>query len=508
MVLLGKLLKGRSTRAPKDLRDIRVRRIKVQIQQEDLKNEEEFRKRKREHLRNSIQEEQKITNFNNKKLLTEWRKIMRMAKTDELKREIEIFSQNHEREVDSKDAVMQMLDRDLEEAEEQYQTALRNYMIHVDRLLYLQETRLQGLEEEFKRDLRILEEEFTLERQEIVETHRYEKKELQDVIHAVQEEEKARQDKLKSDHESNLESSKRNEETSILQRTLESKTNDLKRELELNFTNYQQGSKDLHNQFYTLMQKNQEASKDIEKLHRQVEAYKNTIEKLKTEAAKTEKECAARNQTLKNELDTVTRHYHELKNKMIQFREEEVRRLTLLINNSRDTTSKLRDQVNLGSKILKLAELCRKLETEREKVIPFYASDPEALNEEKELLENDRIEAPMQNLAQLQEILQFLNPEYAYDEFAALENFYKRFNKVLLDKLAIEKQKKQLEKENLFFKSLLKQYLDGVSVNEDVMSGPNPLLVVNNRIQLNRPPVERVDKPIIEAAHVIQNRIR
>ena len=45
---------------------------------------------------------------------------MRMAKTDELKREIEIFSQNHEREVDSKDAVMQMLDRDLEEAEEQY----------------------------------------------------------------------------------------------------------------------------------------------------------------------------------------------------------------------------------------------------------------------------------------------------------------------------------------------------------------------------------------------------
>ena len=101
---------------------------------------------------------------------------MRMAKTDELKREIEIFSQNHEREVDSKDAVMQMLDRDLEEAEEQYQTALRNFMIHVDRLLTLQETRLQGLEEEFKRDLKILEDEFSLERKEIAENHRYEKK--------------------------------------------------------------------------------------------------------------------------------------------------------------------------------------------------------------------------------------------------------------------------------------------------------------------------------------------
>lgn len=508
MVLLGKLLKGRSTRAPKDLRDTRVRRIKMQIQQEDLKNEEEFRRLKREHLRNSIQEEQKITNFNNKKLLTEWRKIMRMAKTDELKREIEIFSQNHEREVDSKDAVMQMLDRDLEEAEEQYQTALRNYMIHVDRLLLLQETRLQGLDEEFKRDLKILEDEFSLERQEIVENHRYEKKELQDVIHAVQEEEKRRTDSIKSKHETNIEGSKRNEETSILQRTLESKTNDLKRELDMNFQNYIQGSKDLTKDFQNWSELNKKTTRDIERLHRQVEADKDKIEKLKSEAAKTEKECAARNQALKNELDTVTKHYHDLKNKMVQFREEEVRRLTLLINNSRDTSSKLKDQVNLGSKILKLAELCRKLETEREKVIPFYAADTEAQSEERQLLEKDRVEARVETFSHTQEILQFLNPEYAYDEFAALENFYKRFNKVLLDKLAIEKQKKQLEHENLFFKSLLKQYLDGVSVNEDVMAGSNPLLVINNRIQINRPPVERVEKTVIEAAHVIQNRIR
>mmetsp|Transcript_21076 Transcript_21076/g.3413 ORF Transcript_21076/g.3413 Transcript_21076/m.3413 type:complete len:108 (+) Transcript_21076:1218-1541(+) len=104
--------------------------------------------------------------------------------------------------------------------------------------------------------------------------------------------------------------------------------------------------------------------------------------------------------------------------------------------------------------------------------------------------------------------MQFLDPQVAYDEFASLANFYKRFNKVYLDKLAIERQKKHLEKENLFFKSLLKQYLDGVSVNEDVMGSDNPLLVVNHRIHLNRQPVERDDKPVIEAAHVIATRQR
>ena len=72
-----------------------------------------------------------------------------------------------------------------------------------------------------------------------------------------------------------------------------------------------------------------------------------------------------------------------------------------------------------------------------------------------------------------------------------LDNFYKRFNKVHLDKLAIEKQKATLEKENLFFKNLLKQYLDGVSVNDDIINNNNPLLVVNNKVNLNRPPVMR-----------------
>ena len=46
-----------------------------------------------------------------------------------------------------------MLDRDLDEAEEQYQMALRNHLIHVDELIALQSSRLRGLNEEFDRDI-------------------------------------------------------------------------------------------------------------------------------------------------------------------------------------------------------------------------------------------------------------------------------------------------------------------------------------------------------------------
>ena len=49
-----------------------------------------------------------------------------------------------------------MYDRDLDEAEEQYQMALRNHLIHIDDLIALQESRLRGLKEEFERDLKIV----------------------------------------------------------------------------------------------------------------------------------------------------------------------------------------------------------------------------------------------------------------------------------------------------------------------------------------------------------------
>ena len=48
-----------------------------------------------------------------------------------------------------------MLDRDLEESEEQYQMALRSHLLNVDGLIDLQDARLLGSENEFEHDLRV-----------------------------------------------------------------------------------------------------------------------------------------------------------------------------------------------------------------------------------------------------------------------------------------------------------------------------------------------------------------
>ena len=105
---------------------------------------------------------------------------------------------------------------------------------------------------------------------------------------------------------------------------------------------------------------------------KEIERYKDKIEHMKLKIHQHTKECNKRNLALKKENENIQKNYKELKIKMMKFREEESRRLTELTLNSRNAVLKLEEYVNIGDRILKTAELCRRLETEKEKVLPFY----------------------------------------------------------------------------------------------------------------------------------------
>lgn len=52
--------------------------------------------------------EQRYGHINSIKINSQWRKIKRMTKVEDLKRNIEILAQNHERDVDREDAIIQV----------------------------------------------------------------------------------------------------------------------------------------------------------------------------------------------------------------------------------------------------------------------------------------------------------------------------------------------------------------------------------------------------------------
>jgi dynein regulatory complex subunit 2 len=62
-------------------------------------------------LTSRIEEEAKISKVNGLKILNQWRKLMRIAKTESLKNDVEILSKTHVGDVSRKDAILHMLDR-------------------------------------------------------------------------------------------------------------------------------------------------------------------------------------------------------------------------------------------------------------------------------------------------------------------------------------------------------------------------------------------------------------
>ena len=71
--------------------------------------------------------------------------------------------------------------------------------------------------------------------------------------------------------------------------------------------------------------------------------------------------------------------------------------------------------------------------------------------------------------------------------------------------MAIERERNRLATQNGDLRSILKQYLDGISVNEDVINNPNPLLVVNHKTNMVMPSQSRAPaaQTIVEGSHAV-----
>lgn len=251
--------------------------------------------------------------------------------------------------------------------------------------------------------------------------------------------------------------------------------------------------------FERLKQQDELGAREIAQQMRKLQRIQDQIAQVKARMTSSARENEERNRALKAEKEEILGHFQQLKGQMNRFREAERSRLTQLTLFSNAAIKELQRKVSKAERILKLCEMCRKLETEEEKVLPFYTS---ALSEEEEQEVAAAVAEPAaQPLAEVM------------SEYTSLENFWKRYNKVFLDKLALEKEKKTLLEENQKLRILLKQYLDGISVNDEVLQQTNPLLVVNQRtnallpVPVSDPRVKRPAHCIVEAVHVVKHTL-
>ncbi|KAI9309711.1 coiled-coil domain-containing protein 65-like protein, partial [Zopfochytrium polystomum] len=426
--------------------------------------------------------EEKNSRLNLLKIQNKWREIMKAAKAADLQSQVESLHHIHQRHIDRKNATIAALEQDVKEAEEQFATALQTHCINTDTLIDLQLGRLETLQCQFQTELLDLENEFHSERAKLLAQHAMEKTEVLGIMAKMEQDFQDTEADAKHEY-SSLKDDVRNknlEEKHALRIMLEASVEDLWKQFQSALNQYNSSTEERKKQFEELKQKDQKNAKEIELQMKKLLKLQETISHYKTKLQNNSKDFDERFKALKEEKEAIQVHFQALKRKMNNFREAEHQRLTDLTLMSSKTIKELESKVDRAEKIIKLAEMNRKFETEHEKILPFYES---VLNS-SEMGEIKQVE-------QAQELL----PK----EFPAMEQFYKRFNKIALDVLSLQHHRDMLREENTHLRTILRQYLDGISLNEDVLAQLNPLVVVNGRTNAPlRHPVSQVNVTTIE----------
>nr|XP_005896439.1 PREDICTED: coiled-coil domain-containing protein 65 [Bos mutus] len=478
------------------------------FQQKLLAEEEMAKKKERllnQFLKDKLAKEEHNSALNLNKINTQWRTVLREVKTRELHKDIEILSQTFERVVDCKDSVIKSLAKDLSEAEEQHAHALRSHLHSIDQLLALQRCRLNLLEENYNLELEALTKEFDTERKTIIDQHEKEIHYLQDVFMAME------QNYIDSEYESKLEfqsmwddlKNKNLEEKHFLRLQLENIVEDLWRRFQDALKNYTDATEDRKIAFETLKVKDEKSSREIEAQMKKIQKLQDSIIIFKGKILVHSRESEEQNQDIREDKELVLVQLRKLKAQRTQARGVAQENLVKLTLESSATLKALREIVDKGEKILKLAEICRKFETEEEKVLPFYSSV---------LTPKEQEEIETMDLEEFNEELGKVIMDYK-----GMENFWKRYNKVKLEQLSLRHRRAQLLEINEKLREMLRQYLDGISVSDEVLSQLNPLFIVNHRSNLPQllpmPTAQPGDKKppatynIIEAAHVVSHTL-
>ncbi|ORX43304.1 hypothetical protein BCR36DRAFT_586780 [Piromyces finnis] len=497
-----------------------------------LLKDEESRRRMIElaaaKLKEKVEFEEKNSKLNMLKINNRWREIMKIAKSQELKNQAEILEQVHQREFDRKNNAIKNLEQEIVEANKQFSTALQSHLINVDNLIDLQVKRLNNLELQFSVDLSMLENEFNTEKSKLQSQHIKEKSNILGIINRMEQEYLEEEADSKHEHQSIRDDirNKNLEEKHTLRIQLESVIEDLWKKFHDVLDQYNANTEIWKKDFEDLKTKDRDHSKEIEVQMKKLTKLQDMILKLKTKYSNNHKEYNQKNQFLKKDKELIQSHFQELKRKLNKYRENEKERLITLTTMSNKTIKNLKKKVNMAEKILRLAEMNRKLEMEEEKINPFqinnFEIDPsietemeeyknKLKNETKSVLIGDEktndlydIEEEDSNNDNVKK-----SSDVVYEEetdFSYMELFYKKYNKVLLDTILMKNKKNYLNEENARLKAILKQYLDGISVNAEILEQVNPLLVVNGKT--NAPIVQgNSDITCIEAQHIMGKTI-
>jgi len=399
-------------------------------------------------------EKQEIKNLrkNRVKIVNKWRASMRALKQEELTAQIEVISSSNYRELDHQIYKLKNINADVDKLNDELVVLERSHFRKTDELGDIHGERMVELQGEFVRDLEILKDEFNAEKSYIVKAHARQRPICESLLGEVERRQLTEMHEAKQVHETQREElrNKNLEDLNVLKISLEAEIEEYEKQFDETHDRYIESTEDKNRQFAELKLKDNKLSLEIEALMKRIETLQQQLTFWKKKIGSNDRERTAQIEALRKNKTGLMQQYRSLKAKMSKFRKTQNERLSNVVTSARETNTLNAEILRSGQRILKYAEIATKLQTEREKVLPFDAEE----QEQQSVAEDDE---PMN-----------------------IGHFIKKYNNAVLDTTCFQQKRKALAAENKKLRAILKAYLEGITVSNHTIDAPNTLLVVNN----------------------------
>ncbi|XP_044231881.1 dynein regulatory complex subunit 2 [Thunnus albacares] len=458
--------------------------------QQRAQAEEEMARKKEEiltlFLKDKLQKEERNTAVNLLKLNEGWRAILRQTRAAELRKDITVLSQTFERQLDGLQSIVKTLERDLLEAEHQSARVRRVHLQHMERLWTQQDKRMMFLQQQWESCLQDLCSTYSSERKQMLTQTQQQQAVLEDAAFTLQEK---HEDTLTEIHDL-YDQSMALYENAYEERTSNLLMNNQRQLIEKARRNQEalQSYKTEIRELEKLTTKNQCTVRWLETDKKNIKRMKDFIgfQRVELVSRKAKNKSVIQDLTVtKNEMNRKT---HKLRDQLTQAQAAARKQLTDLTVLSDVPVKKLQAVIAKGERVLRVAEMCNKLENEQKNVFTSSSSTTDELRQEKTAAERDEVAKETSAFPELQPLM-------------------RRCNAALLQRHALKIHREDLSRENQRLKLLLRQHLDAMTVSDDTLDGRHALLTVRLAPRSAAPADTDRRYAVIEAVHAVKHSV-
>ncbi|KAM9728686.1 dynein regulatory complex subunit 2-like isoform 2-T2 [Menidia menidia] len=378
---------------------------RVLQRQQRAQAEEEMARRKEEtltlYLKDKLQKEQGSAAVNLLKVSAGWRTLLRQDRDGQLRRELSVLQQTVERHLDQQDHLIQRLVRELQEAELQASQVQRGHLQQLEALRGQQGALTQALEGLWGGGLQELRAACSSQRAQVLARFRQQQVQVQDqVLTGDQQHRDALEAVEEAFYKTRLFAQNLRQTMEMTRARRDPK--DLKAA--------QQDLKTLKANSQTLKDLNQEVQRVLQRL----DSTQKAMRRQKEEACRLRARLASRAQERGGQTRAaavarrgVSRRCQQLRRRLDGDRRDARRQLGALATLSQGAASRLQAAIGKGEKLLRLADLCRRLEEKHLPALPAEEPGQRRLNGavfRREAVRLQRDELQRQNL-QLEALL-------------------------------------------------------------------------------------------------------